>query len=149
MTAQSEASLLIATNPAEPVTHPKSSQPLHAYGGRALRTTTKRNAVRRRRYPVRDRRRANLIMEANHTRERNPAVLAEPAVDAAGVLARAVPAVGRARVVVAVRERGEDGRLRVALREREDVCEHVAVVRGVHVHLVGVLSADADEEGVS
>ena len=106
---------------------------------RIVRTATERDTVPGGRDPVRNSGRADLVAEADHTRDRSPAVLAKPAVRAFGTLARAIAAVRRACIVVGVRVGREDGGFAVRLGQREDRGKRVGVVGGLVAELIGVL----------
>ncbi len=106
---------------------------------RVARTTAKRDPLALRGRPVRHRRAADGVAEPDHTRDRLPAVLAEPPVRAAAARACACAAVRRAGVRAGEAVAREDGGRAVRVREREDVREGVGVRRRVAVEVAGVL----------
>ena len=112
---------------------------MHASIHRDRHTPAKRDALGRPGHPVRHRRIADGVVEARHAGERDPSVLAEPAVRAAGAGARAVPAVGSTLIRVGVRVAGEHGGGAVRVREGEDHGGDVGVGGGVVVERVSVL----------
>ena len=145
---QSESSLLIATKPAEPVQHPSDTRSSHASLHRKRHTPAKRDPLGRPGHPVRHRRVADGVVEARHAGKRDPTVLAEPAVRAAGAGARAIPAVGSALIRVGVRVAGEHGGGAVRVREGEDRGEHVSVVGRGRLQGPGVLKVGTSRAAV-
>ena len=103
------------------------------------RTTTERDPLVRRRDPLRQRRIADGVVEADHARDGRPAVLAQPPVRAALARARSRAAVRRAIIGAAEAVAREDRRRPVRVCEGEDHGGDVGVGGGVVVERVSVL----------